>query len=526
VRTLGLTACFSLLLLATAAPAWSQEEERPLTPPVAVADDALTAALETGELTEAEYSLERARSLFQLGRVRREFGDVARASAHDATLILRDLAARVDDLDEGEQVAAERILARPASGGVPIKGSGWGNIAEAQASPQCTENVCVHWVDDQSSLDTPPREDRDHDGIPDWVDLTLDTWRDVWIEEIDTLEYRAPLSDESSPHGGTRELDVYLDDLGELGYFGYCTTDDPAAGDAEVFAVSAYCVIDDDFSQSQYGTAHTPQEFLEVTSAHEFHHASQYAYDWLEDEWLMEGTATNMEETVYPAINDNVNFLELWSPLSRPASPLDGSGYSSYGSWIFWRFLQEKVASGDPAILREIWERATLRDNYSLQAVQKEVAQRGLPLVDTFVRFGVANRLLNYADAKTAGYPATPSTDSWYLRPSRPATGWQSWRIDHLATRFFSFAPGAGVASDARLRLSLTLPRTGARAAVIVVNADGSRTTRYVTPNTSGGAVRVARFGRGAVARVHLVLSNGSPTGDNRRFGFKAGLVP
>jgi hypothetical protein len=538
VRTLGLTAFFALLLLAAAAPAVAQSDEHPAPALLPAPDDALTDALEAGELTEAEYALERARSAFQLGTVRREFGDVERPGGHDATLLLRDLALRQDELSGADRTVAKGLLARPGGGGTALYGTGW-TSPEAGASPACSTqpgvNLCVHWAEDP---DAP---------TPDFVDAALRTLEYVWTEEITRLGYRPPQDDaDSSLNGGDARFDVYLDDLGADHVFGYCTSDDPAAGKAEVFAVSAYCVIDDDFSQSQYGTAHTSQEFLEVTSAHEFHHASQFAYDWGEDAWLMEGTATNIEEDVFPDVNDNVSFLKLRSPLTRPASPLDRSD-AAYGSWIFWRFLQEKVAPVGPAILREIWERAdaTRSDDYSLQAVQKELAQRGLPFVDAFVRFGAVNRLLNYADAKPAGYPATPTAGSWYLGPSQPATKWQSWRIDHLATRYFSFAPGASVARDARLRLRLTLPRTGARAAVIVVNADGSRSTSYVTPNTSGDAVRVARFGRGAVTRVHLVLSNGNtrtncwtrvtsptysclgtPTGDGLRFGFKAELVP
>ncbi len=532
MRTLGLTACFSLLLLAVAAPAVAQSDEHPAPPLLPAPDDALTDALETGELTEAEYALERARSAFQLGSVRREFGDAERPGGHDATLLLRDLALRQDELSGADRTVATGLLARPSDGDVPY-GNGW-TSQEAANSPACSPqpdvNLCVHWVGRPNDPDAPIdlAADDDFNDIPDTVDQVLRTLEYVWAQEITALRYRPPQDDADSwpENGGDGRFDVYLDDLGADQLFGYCATDDPEWEFAD--ALSGYCVLDNDYSPDQYGDAHLPSEFLEVTAAHEFHHASQFAYDPREDAWLMEGTATNMEEEVFPEVNDNVSFLDLWSPLTRPASPLDRSGYATYGSWIFWRYLQEKVAGGDPAILREIWQRAdaTRSDDYSLQAVQKEVAQRGLPFVDAFVRFGVANRLLNYADAETAGYPATPSTGSWYLRPNRPATGWQSWRIDHLATRFFSFAPGAGVASDARLRLSLTLPRTGARAAVIVVNADGSRTTRYVAPNTSGGAVRVARFGRGAVARVHLVLSNASPTGDNRRFGFKAELVP
>ena len=123
MRGLGLTACLAVLSLAGVAPAAAQtpEEERPLPAPVPVADDALTAALETGELSEAEYALERARSVFQLARVRREFGDVERPSPRDVTLILRDLATRADDLAGVDRVAARAAPRAPAGrSGSPI----------------------------------------------------------------------------------------------------------------------------------------------------------------------------------------------------------------------------------------------------------------------------------------------------------------------------------------------------------------------------------------------------------------------
>ena len=90
-----------------------------------------------------------------------------------------------------------------------------------------------------------------------------------------------------------------------------------------------YCAVDNDYAPSQYGRARPREAFLEVTTAHEFHHSSQAAYDFGEDYWLLEGTATNIEETVYPAIDDNVSFLYFWSPLSRPSSPLDRGGFGT-----------------------------------------------------------------------------------------------------------------------------------------------------------------------------------------------------
>jgi hypothetical protein len=504
VRRVGLTACLGMLLLALAAPAWAQEEERPLAPPVQVADDALSAALETGELTEAEYALERARSLFQLARVRQEFGDVAQASAHDATLILRDLAARVDDLGGAERVAAEHILARPNEGGVPV-GNGW-SVEEGDSSPECDDRVCIHWVD--TSADAPPATDDNEDGIPDWVRQTQETWRDVWSKQIGEIGYRAPLSDESSPHGGTKKLDVYLDNLGSDGYFGYCTSDDPDR--TRVSAVSAYCVIDNDFAD--FGIEHTPEEYLQVTSSHEFHHASQFAYDWAEDAWLMEGTAANMEETVYPDINDNVFFLRNWSPFTRPTSPLDrgGTGDSEYGSWIFWRYLQEKVGGGNPGILRQIWRRAEPVDDYSLEVVRHELGERRLGFAGVFADFATANRRLDYVDAVDADYPSPGLAKTFTVGTQTPDTGWRSWQIDHLATQYLAFQPGQQVSSVARLRVSTRLPANGAMVTLIIVDADGSSTTRRLQRKANGYAGGTTRFGRGDVKRVEVVFSNGS----------------
>jgi hypothetical protein len=529
LRLLGLTACLAVAALAIAPTALAQEEPRPLPTLTSAPDDALTEALESGELSEAEYALERAASVFELPEVRAEFGDVERAGRHDATLYLRDLALRLDDLAGADRRQAKHILARPPGGvdQVPI-GNGWTN-PESIFSPTCSAvpgvELCVHWVDFPGDPDAPDPADDDFDGIPDYVELALATLENVWTQEIGALGYRPPLSDiTSSDSGMDARFDVYLDDVGSDLVFGYCTTDDPNRDSAEIFAVSAYCVLDNDYGPSQFGTAHTPQEFLEVTAAHEFHHASQFAYDWQEDVWLLEGTATNIEETVYPLIDDNVFFLDYFSPLTRPAFSLDRGGFvdSEYGAWIFWRYLQEKVAGGDPAILREIWERADSRDpdpntpgdepadDYSLLAVRKELTERGLLFADVFARFGVANRLLDYADASTAGYPTTPTSRTWGLGPNPRRARTQSWKINHLATRYFRFVPGARASRSGTLRLWITLPLTSARASLVIVRTDGSRTVRYLKQSVTGRSNPRVAFGRGAIKRVDLVLSNGS----------------
>ena len=72
MRTLAAAACLVVAALAVAGVAPAQRPERPLPTLAAGADDALFRALAEGRLSEAQYALERARSLFQLARVRRE----------------------------------------------------------------------------------------------------------------------------------------------------------------------------------------------------------------------------------------------------------------------------------------------------------------------------------------------------------------------------------------------------------------------------------------------------------------------
>lgn len=552
VRVLALAACLAVAAVAFPGASQAQTRERPLPALAGGADDALSRALAEGRVSEAQYALERALSLFQLARVRREFGDVGRPARRDATLLLRDLAARKRELHGPERELAEALLARPDDGDVPI-GNGWNGVPEAAGSPVCSAlpgtGLCLHWVD--AGPDAPSPDDvSPANGVPDWVDLALATWENAWAQEIAAIGYRAPLADGAL--GGDARLDVYVDDLGVDAVFGYCTSDDPGVDAPGDFDVWAYCVVDDDYAPAQYGAAHTPQEFLEVTSAHEFNHASQFAYDWLEDVWLLEGTATNVEETVYPAVDDNVAFLRDVSPLTHPGLPLDRGGFSDseYGSWIFWRFLEETIAGGDPTIVREVWERAdassaaAFGDQYSLQAARTELAERGHIFRNAFARFATANRLRDYDDAATAGYPVPPRTAAYSVGPQNRRIPWRSWRINHLAARFFSFQPSSTGPANARLRLDFHLPVHGARATVVVVNRDGTAVRKRLNQSASGRIRWGAPFGRLQVARVHLVLSNGSvrmscwravgpptysclglPLDDGRVFSFSAQLV-
>ena len=107
--------------------------------------------------------------------------------------------------------------------------------------------------------------------------------------------------------------------------------------------------------------------------------------------------------------------------------------------------------------------------------MRKELTERGLVFADVFARFGVANRRLDYADASTAGYPATPSSRTWGIGPNQRGARTQAWKINHLATRYFSFVPGNRAVDD---REAPALDHAPAQRRARLARQSRARTTR------------------------------------------------
>jgi hypothetical protein len=523
-----------------------------------VGHDALTRALAHGKLTEGQYALERARSLFALAGVRREFGEVAKPGPRQATPILRDLTLRLALLSPADRAEAGGIVARPTDHLYSWERHYKPSAGPVQSACDATRPLCFHWV--LATGDAPPLGDADPaNGIPDQIDRTIETFSAVWDLEVGAYAYRPPLPDGTSVNDeGSPDTDIYLADIGRGGLFGYCTTDDPHAFSASYryFDVSAYCVVDDDFSPAQFGTRHTSLQFLKVTAAHEFFHAIQFAYDWQEDLWLMEGTAMLMEDQYADGVNDNRNYLAN-SVLTSPAAPVDtGESGFEYGAWIYWRFLVEQFDElANPLIIRGVWQRAdgssdrdgagpdtVGQDQYSLQAARNAVSSRGLGFRTLFAKFARVNRTPQRFYQEGGSYPTAPSSASYTLGPDAPATGWKSTQLRHLASRYYVFNPASNGSAKAALRVTVDLPRPrfGPKATVLIRFADGSIRVRAIALGDAGRGSRTLPFGRTTVRAVNLVLTNASTrmncnqntvyscTGegidDLRKYAYRAGI--
>jgi len=432
----------------------------------------------------------------------------------DLTMLLRDLRLQLPSLAPGDRRAAHGYLARPTDDPDPDGGLSYSGPADddcGPGEPGAATAYCVHWA--TSGVDAPPEADTDGNAIPDQVDTTRAVMQTVWARIVTEGGYKAPLPDRDGPTDG---LDIYLADIGDQRFYGYCASE-PVPGQG--LDAPGFCVFDDDYSPGQY-PARTPLANLKVTAAHEFFHAVQFAYDMREDLFMMEGTATWVEDEVFDDVNDNRFYLRD-SPLTKPGRPLDSSRAPGfYGGWIWWRYLSERFpetgGTGLALVVREMWEAADDSDPdrpgaYSVRAVAQVLASRDADLTTVFARFGEANRRPAdvYDEGSASEYRKAPLAASFRISRTRRTVSEQRTVLDHLTNRSYAFRPVESLTGEWRLRVQVDLPaiRRQPFAQLTVYAADGSARRRTVRLSDSGAGRRTVAFGA-AVNRVELTLTN------------------
>ena len=515
--------------------------------------DSLSRALSTGRIGRAEYALERATSLFTIGKVRERFGSVDRPDPHSATGLLRDLALRKDELSRTDRRRANAILARPTDGNADPQGDGWGNFGfssdcNTNLDAQPDQDVCIHYITDTSSEDA---------ATPSFAGQAMTEVGNVWAKEIDDLGYRRPQSDENSSNIDSGDaLDIYLADIGDDGVYGYCTTDEPGARNKKT--VSAYCVVDNDYDPAQYDAP--PPEVngtnaLRVTLAHELFHAIQFNYDWREARFLMEGTAVWMENQVFDNIDASYAYL-FDSALHQPEIPLDAfqgddDENFEYGAFIFFTWLSEAIDPAfpgeDPSIVKKIWVKAG-GTKKGIGAVEAAVNAEGYdgpstPFRDFFAEWGAANYWYDayYEEGYVAPANCTFQANSLWdslrcLRPPTDAqfilggpgskTGQRSLQLDRRSNRYVELYPANFGPDDIKVTVDLPDKVRGGEATVLVLPDSFIPYTRRIKLNAAGNGSRKITVGGSSEANdtVHLVLSN-TGSRNNETYKYKAEVL-
>jgi len=419
----------------------------------------------------------------------------------DVSMTMRDIAVARPHLSGADADLAARLLARPTNGNESFPSA---NYTVAEATPLCSDHVCVHYV--TSTDAAPPLTDADSSGIPDYVETVSDTMEHVYDTYLDA-GYRAPVGDGTL--GGNAKSDVYLANVRDDGIYGYCTSDQPGLdwGDD----AWAYCVLDDDFVD--FPTP--PLASLKVTAAHEFFHAVQFGYDITDDSWLMEATATWAEDEVYPSINDNLQYLPT-SVMKQPKVSLDTWNQTTipqYGDWIYFRYLTEKYdakTGSMPKLVRQIWQRADSADAYSLVALEGALKATGTSTSASLADFALRNLHPKKFYDEGQLYPTSPKAGKKTFSKSSKSYS-TSVKRNHLATASYVFTPKS-LKGAWKLRIKVDGPPKSASpvARVATYKTNGKVAFTTIKLDGSGAGSKKLGFASADVKTIELTLANGS----------------
>lgn len=453
-----------------------------------------------GEFTRSEAQGVLARAKRQLrpdARRVRARKPVGHAAETDITMTLRDLYLARSVLTGSDRRDADEMLSRSR---VFTDGT-TDPITVSTPSTQCSTHFCVHYRPAPMTQSTTTAQ----------VQTTLNTLEAVRGFETGSLGYRTPVADTPvvpTVDNPDARFDVFLGDIANEGLYGYCAPDGgrPDTNDGRA---AAFCVLDNDYAQAQYGTA--PLNSLRVTAAHEFFHAIQFAYDVYEDIWFMEGTATWVEDEAYDAINDNYQYLN-YSPIRYPRTAADYTpGLHRYGAFLFFKYAAERFRARD--VIRQFWEYADApRHRYSLQAIRAVVAARQTSWPSFFSVFASWNTLPNGSYSERTSYPRPVLTLTKTLSRKARTTNWRSVNLPHLSSSSIRVAPNARLKPRSKLIVEVNAPDLshGSTALLQRRYRNGAVSHAMMPLNASGNGRLQIPFNRKVLASVTIVVSNTS----------------
>ena len=206
--------------------------------------------------------------------------------------------------------------------------------------------------------DIPPLADLNNNGVPDWIETVAATFENVYASYA-LLGYRPPPTADGFYH-------VYLRDLSAQRIYAQTTSEINIPAYGYPYSYSSFIEMDKDFASDIYTKASSnggiplyyPIDSLNITAAHEFHHAIQYGYNFYFDIWYAEASSTYYEKLLYPNIYQNYSYIDAWYKNSTKSLdlPVDNNAVTSgagYSRWLFNQYLVTKYPTVD--VIRSVW---------------------------------------------------------------------------------------------------------------------------------------------------------------------------
>ncbi len=245
-------------------------------------------------------------------------------------------------------------------------------------------NFAIYY--DTIGTEAVPADDIDINGIPDYVER-IGIYADSTYRHChNTLNYLKPPGMDEKPYK------IYLV---RIGAYGATVADAP--GDSSWNDYSSHIEIHCSFAGDIFGPNDDPEGRVigdqKVTCAHEYLHAVQFAYDCdFGNLWWMECTAVFFEDLLFPEVNDNYNYLDVF--FNDPDTFLTVPDYHAYSTFIWASYLVEKFGIG---ILKSTFE--YFRYYEAIASIDSALNAYGERIRHIFPEF----TLWNYFTANRAG---------------------------------------------------------------------------------------------------------------------------
>lgn len=399
-------------------PAWKQSVAK------------IEAAKASGRITIDEAAILRLWALSDPARLPAEFAPTAAEETPDEPASLRGAPARDGlaemaemvgalfiDQDKWSSETARQVKLTLQQGAMRDRA-----LLDDLTLERVTDHFVIHWTD--TGPDAPPTGEA-------YIITTADSLEYAWTELSggeygyvvpDPLEYDRP----PHPSDDVPRFDVYVQD--EFRPCGLNLEEPLLPGDPP----AGLSLPGELRLKNTVGATR-----LQTLTVHEWFHMVQWdragfrdsscpgwlnAYRWylLQGGWLMESTASWVEDELYPADDEYLGFYREF--IARPEESLFSYRVAhQYGAAVFIKYLQEHVAKRDLGydrkrdIVRDIWERVPLEGNDPVGAVTYVLMHPpsgASPYADAdeawrkvYEDFAVKNLLREYADGGKWKFP-------------------------------------------------------------------------------------------------------------------------
>lgn len=324
----------------------------------------------------------------------------------------------------------------------------------------------IHYT--TTGSDAPPLADANLNNIPDWVETVAQTFEDV------ANTYNTLLGWRLAPTAAGAPYDVYLRNLGPQQLYGQTTSTQPLPSPGFANAFGSFTEIDNDYLDPVYQnalggpltTAQKALQSLQITAAHEYHHAIQYGYNFFFDVWYAEATSTWHEDELYDPVNQLYNYLPAWFSNSKLALDIatDITTGGGYGRWISNRYLAEQHGK---VVIRSVWEKLATLNSPGNNADIPMIPVIDSVLATTFSGslkddyFGFVKRVYtrdwsSHTNEISLIHPYTPlATFSSYPVNGTTAPTASTVTLPHYSFAYYKFTPTPAIAT-----LTITIAKT------------------------------------------------------------------